>query len=63
MKTYKVTASSITYYIAEIQAESESEAFLQAKQMDGADFVPDTYKSGEPVADWAIYSVTEVKHG
>jgi len=63
VKTYKVTASSITYYLAEIEAENENEAFRIAKQMDGADFVPDTYKNGELVADWDIYSVTEVKHG
>jgi hypothetical protein len=58
MKTYKVIASSISYYIAEIQAESESEAFLQAKQMDGDEFTPDRWGD-----DWSIYSVTEVKHG
>lgn len=63
MKTYKIIATCNKYYIAEIQAESENEAFLHAKQMDGADFVPDTYKNGEHVADWDIYSVTEVTNG
>ena len=55
MKTYKVIASSISYYTIEIQAENEDEAWMQAKYADGSDFAPD----GD--GDWEISSVSEIK--
>ena len=39
MKTFKVIASSITYYKIEIEAETEDEAYQIAKyDADGSDF-------------------------
>jgi hypothetical protein len=54
MKKYQVTASSITYYTLEIEAESQEDAFLIAKAADGGDFEPDGF------GDWEICDVAEV---
>ena len=50
---FKVIASSLSYYTLELEANSEHEAFLLAKDTDGGDFQPD----GE--ADWVIVNVTQ----
>ena len=54
MKTYKVTASFISYCHAEIEAESQEEAEAIARNMDGGDFIP------AESDDWEIESVEEV---
>jgi len=51
MKTFKITASSISYYTLELEAETEEEAYMMAKYADGSDFTPD----GE--GDWVIVNV------
>ena len=56
MKTFKVTASSISYYTLELEAETEEEAYFLAKDADGSDFTPD----GE--GDWVITNVEEKPH-
>jgi len=53
MKTFKILASSISYYTLELEAETEQEAFLLAKEADGSDFERD----GE--GDWVIVNVEE----
>lgn len=53
MKRYTVTASSITYYTLEIEAENDDEAFAIAKSADGGDFVEDG------IGDWEIVEVKE----
>jgi len=55
MKTYKVLASSITYFTLEIQAENEQQAWLNAKEADGSEFKHD----GD--GDWRIVEVEELK--
>ena len=55
MKKYIITASSITYYTLEIEADSLEEAQDHARAADGGDFEPD----GD--GDWEIYSVAEVE--
>ena len=56
MKTFKITASSISYYTLELEAETEEEAYFLAKDADGSDFEPD----GE--GDWVITNVEEKPH-
>ena len=56
MKTFKITASSISYYTLELEAETEEEAYFLAKDADGSDFTPD----GE--GDWVIVNVEEKPH-
>jgi len=56
MKTYQVLASSILYFTLEIEAEDDLQAWLQAKQSDGADFELD----GD--GDWEIVDVKEINH-
>ena len=56
MNKYKVTASSLSYYTLEIEAESEDEAFALGKEADGGSFKPD----GQ--ADWVITNVELVPH-
>lgn len=56
MKTFKITASSISYYTLELEAETEQEAYMMAKETDGAEFAPD----GE--GDWVIVNVEEKPH-
>jgi hypothetical protein len=53
MNTYRVTASYITYCYAEVEAESEDEAFDLARDMDGGEFDSDSNEDG----DWNIESV------
>lgn len=55
MKKFKVTASSISYYTIEVEAENEDEAWALGREADGGDFAPD----GE--GDWEIYAVTEIE--
>jgi len=55
MKKFKVTASSITYYTIEIEAETELRAWQLAKEADGGDFK----QEGE--GDWKIYDVKEAE--
>jgi len=55
MKTYKVLASSISYFTLEIEAEDDSQAWMNAKYADGSDFKPD----GD--GDWEIKDVMELK--
>jgi hypothetical protein len=54
MKKFKVTASSITYYTIEIEAETELRAWQLAKEADGGDFTQDG------IGDWEIIEVCEV---
>jgi len=56
MKTFKITASSISYYTLELEAETEEGAYMMAKYADGSDFTPD----GE--GDWVITNVEEKPH-
>lgn len=53
MKKYRITASSISYYTLEVEAESEDEAWRIGKDADGSDFSPD----GD--GDWDIVDVEE----
>jgi hypothetical protein len=53
MKTYIITASSITYYTLEIEADSLEEAQDHAHAADGGDFTQDG------VGDWEIVEVRE----
>jgi SOS-response transcriptional repressor LexA len=53
MNKYLVTASSISYFTLEIEAESVDEAFQLGKEADGSDFARD----GE--GDWVIVDVKE----
>jgi hypothetical protein len=55
MKKYKVIASFVTYCSAEIEAETEDEAFETALQMDGTDF------DHETTDYWEIDEVKEIK--
>jgi hypothetical protein len=56
MKTFKVIASSITYYKIEIEAENEDEAYKIAKyDADGSDF----REIG--LGDWEIYDIQEIQ--
>jgi len=54
MKKFKVTAKFVTYCTVEILANTEDDAYLKAKQMDGGDFEPHGH------GDWEIYRVQEV---
>lgn len=55
MKTYKITACYYTYVTAEVEAETEEQAYEMAREMDGGDFK----QSGE-LGDWHINDVIEV---
>lgn len=56
MKTFKIIASSITYYKIEIEAETEDEAYKIAKyHADGSDF------SEIGLGDWEICDIQEVQ--
>ena len=56
MKTFKVIASSITYYKIEIEAENEDEAYEIAKyHADGSDF------SEIGLGDWEICDIQETQ--
>jgi hypothetical protein len=54
MKTYRVTAQYVTYVYEFVEAESEVEAWVKAKELDGGTFKDSGY------GDWNIYSVEEV---
>jgi len=56
MKKFKVTACYYTYCTAEVEAETEDEAYKIAKDMDGGSFTP----SNENY-DWHINQVEEIK--
>jgi len=58
MKKFKVTASSISYYTVEVEAETEHEATMIARDIDGGDFIP---KSGVVEGDWQIDGAEEIK--
>ena len=55
MKTFKVTASFISYCHAEIEAETLEEAIELARDLDGGDFIPAEND------DWNIEDVVEVE--
>jgi len=55
MKKYTVTASSITYYTLEVEADSYAEARDIAYGADGGDFTQDG------MGDWEIIEVCEVE--
>ena len=57
MKKFKVVASYITYCYAEIEAETQEQAYEIAQEMDGGDFYPERY-GGD---DWNIEEVSEVE--
>ena len=54
MKKYSIKASYITYVQADIEAESEQEAWDKAKELDGGDFYETEYPD-----DWSIDEVIE----
>jgi hypothetical protein len=56
MKKFKVIAAYYTYCTAEIEAETEDEAYETARGMDGGSFTP----SGE-YFDWHINEVEEIE--
>lgn len=56
MKTYRITASFTTYCYANVEANSEDEAYEIAQGMDGGDFTPDPMRG-----DWSIDSVYEAE--
>jgi hypothetical protein len=55
VKTYKITASYVSYCTAEIEAETQEEAERIAHDMDGGDFTP-----AQDNDDWTIEAVREV---
>lgn len=57
MKTFIVTASYITYCTAEIEAESQEEAYEIARSMDGGDF---DVNRDTGLDDWQIMDIEEV---
>jgi hypothetical protein len=52
---YIITASSISYYKLEVEADSSDEAWQIGKDADGSDFSPD----GD--GDWEVVDVQEAK--
>ena len=54
MKTYKVTAASISYVYCLVEAEDKQQALDKAREIDGGDFEDAGY------GDWRIDSVNEV---
>jgi len=56
MNKYKVTASSLSYYTLEIEAESEDEALAIGKDTEGGSF------KALGGADWVITNVELVPH-
>lgn len=55
MKKFKVTACYYTYCTAEVEAETEDQAYALAKDMDGGYF-----KQSNELGDWHINEVKEV---
>ena len=56
IKKYKVTATMDVGYVAEIEAESEEEAWEIARDDDAADWVKQ-----DDGHDWTVESIREVK--
>lgn len=56
MKKYKVKASYVVHCEAEIEAETQDEAYAIARDMDGGSFTP----SNENY-DWHINDIEEIK--
>jgi len=56
IKKYKVTATMDVAYVAEIEAESEEEAWEIAKDDDAADWVKQ-----DDGHDWTVENIWEVK--
>jgi hypothetical protein len=56
MKTYRIVASMTTYCYANVDAESEDEAYTIAQGMCGGDFTTDPMRG-----DWSIDSVYEAE--
>jgi hypothetical protein len=54
MKKFKVTACYITYCTAEVEAETQDDAFELARDMDGGSFTP-----SNEYFDWHINEVEE----
>jgi hypothetical protein len=54
MKKFIITASSITYYTLEVEADSLEEAQDHARGADGGDFEQDG------IGDWEIVEVREL---
>jgi hypothetical protein len=57
MKKFKVTACYYTYCTAEVEAETEDDAFEKARDMDGGSFDADEHSG----SDWHINEVEEVE--
>ena len=57
MKKFKVLAAYTSYCTAEIEAETEQEAWELAREMDGGDFEPAKGWDGE----WHVSDVKEIK--
>jgi hypothetical protein len=60
MKTYKITASMLKFYVATIEAESEEQAFTMAKDMTGSDFEPVRGQFADAFGDWTIQNIEKV---
>lgn len=56
MKTFEVYAEMTTYLKTTVEAESEIEAYIKAKDLDGGDFTP----LADDVGTWNIYHASEV---
>lgn len=53
---FKITASSITYYTLEIEAENEDKAFEIAQDADGSEFDEVPFSD-----DWRIIDIQEIE--
>lgn len=62
-KTYRVTASSIQYYYVDVEAYSENDAWLLAKELDGGDFTRDGTGDWEVISAHELRTVTPIKQG
>lgn len=54
MKKFKITASEITHYEAEVLAADENQAWMLAREMDGSLF------KEVGIGDWAVIDLVEV---
>jgi hypothetical protein len=55
MKKWKVYAKSESYYEVEVMAESKEDAMDKADQLDGSDWVEDSFNP-----DWEVIRAEEV---
>ena len=55
MKKWKVYAKSESYYEVEVMAESEEDAMDKADQLDGSEWVEDSFNP-----DWEVIRAKEV---